>query len=96
MATLRQDEIDVALAEDLASWSQDGDSITREVQASSFMSGIGLVRQVAEAAETRDHHPDIDIRYTTLRFTLSTHSEGGLTAKDLELARVIERLASDA
>jgi 4a-hydroxytetrahydrobiopterin dehydratase len=95
MARLEQDDIDAALAEDLAGWSQEGDSITREVQASSFMSGIALVRQVAEAAETRDHHPDIDIRYTTLRFTLSTHSEGGVTSKDLELARVIDRLASD-
>jgi len=95
MARLAQDEIDAALVEDLAGWSQDGDAITREVQASSFMSGIGLVRQVAEAAETRDHHPDIDIRYTTLRFTLSTHSQGGVTSKDLELARVIDRLASD-
>ena len=66
------------------------------MQASSFLVGITLVQRVAEAAEAMNHHPDIDIRYTTLTFTLSTHSEGGLTAKDLELAGMIDRLADDA
>ena len=93
MATrLPQEEVDRALAGDLSDWHQDGDAITREVEASSFLDGIGLVQRVAEAAEAMDHHPDIDIRYTTIRFTLSTHSEGGLTAKDLELAGQIDRL----
>ncbi len=52
------------------------------------------MQRVAGAAEAMDHHPDIDIRYTTVTFTLSTHSEGGLTAKDLELAGQIDRLAA--
>jgi 4a-hydroxytetrahydrobiopterin dehydratase len=47
---------------------------------------------VAEAAEAMNHHPDIDIRYTSLTFTLSTHSEGGLTTNDLDLARRIDEL----
>jgi 4a-hydroxytetrahydrobiopterin dehydratase len=93
MPTLPQDEIDAALAGDLSAWHQDGDAITRDVQAPSFLEGISLVQQVAEAAEELDHHPDVDIRYTTLTFTLSTHSEGGLTAKDLELAGRIDALA---
>jgi 4a-hydroxytetrahydrobiopterin dehydratase len=96
MPTLPQEEIDQALAGDLSAWSQDGDAITREVRASDFLAGIRLVDQVAEAAEAMNHHPDIDIRWTTLTFTLSTHSEGGLTAKDLELAGQIDRLAADA
>ncbi|NUR05658.1 MAG: 4a-hydroxytetrahydrobiopterin dehydratase [Nocardioidaceae bacterium] len=96
MATLPQDEIDQALAGDLSAWSQDGDALTREVQASDFLAGIRLVEHVAEAAEEMNHHPDIDIRYTTLSFTLSTHSEGGITAKDLELAGRIDRLAAGA
>ena len=96
MATLPQDEIDQALAGDLSAWSQDGDALTREVQASDFLAGIRLVEHVAEAAEEMTHHPDIDIRYTTLSFTLSTHSEGGITAKDLELAGRIDRLAAGA
>jgi 4a-hydroxytetrahydrobiopterin dehydratase len=99
MALLPREEIDQALSGDLSSWRIAGDdasSITRDVEASSFLSGIELVRQVAEAAEAMNHHPDIDIRYTTLTFTLSTHSEGGLTANDLELAGKIDTLAADA
>ncbi len=95
MATLPQDEVDRALAGDLSGWSQQGDAITREVEAPSFLAGIRLVDRVAEAAEEMNHHPDIDIRYTTLSFTLSTHSEAGITAKDLELAGRIDRLAAD-
>ncbi len=96
MPTLPQDEIDAALAGDLSDWHQDGDAITREVQAPTFLEGIALVQRVAEAAEALDHHPDIDVRYTTLTFTLSTHSEGGITAKDLDLAATIDRLAATA
>jgi 4a-hydroxytetrahydrobiopterin dehydratase len=99
MALLPREEIDQALSGDLSSWQiagDDGSSITRDVEASSFRSGIELVQQVAEAAESMNHHPDIDIRYTTLRFTLSTHSEGGLTAKDVELAGKIDNLASNS
>jgi 4a-hydroxytetrahydrobiopterin dehydratase len=51
------------------------------------------VQQVADEAERRDHHPDIDIRWRTLRFALSTHSAGGLTQLDLDLADEIDRLA---
>jgi 4a-hydroxytetrahydrobiopterin dehydratase len=91
--TLPQEEIDAALAGDLSAWHQDGDAIARAVRAPSFLEGIGLVSKVAEVAEEMDHHPDVDIRYTTLTFTLSTHSEGGLTAKDLELAGRIDALA---
>ncbi len=93
-ALLPQEEIDRALAGDLSAWSQAGDAITREVTAPSFLAGIALVQRVAEAAEEADHHPDVDIRYTTLTFTLSTHSEGGLTVKDLDLAGRIDRLAA--
>lgn len=96
MALLPQDEIEQALGGELSAWQVTGadrDAITREVQAESFLSGITLVQRVAEAAEAMNHHPDIDIRYTTLTFTLSTHSEGGITAKDLELARQIDALA---
>jgi 4a-hydroxytetrahydrobiopterin dehydratase len=90
---LSQDEIDRALAQELPEWSQDGDTIRRSVEAASFLDGIRLVQQVAEVAEDLDHHPDIDIRWRTVTFTLSTHSVGGLTSKDLRLAADIDRLA---
>ncbi len=92
MALLEQHEIDSALGGDLSAWSQEGDGIVRSVESESFLAGIDAVRRVGEAAERADHHPDIDIRWRTLTFRLSTHSEGGLTAKDLELAGTIDSL----
>lgn len=76
-----------------ASWEQVGAEITRTAECASFPAAITLVQQVADEAERRDHHPDIDIRWRTLRFTLSTHSAGGLTQQDLDLAEEIDRLA---
>ena len=61
----------------------------------SFLDGINAVRRVAEAAERADHHPDIDIRWRTIYFTLATHSEGGITEKDVSLARQIDGLLGD-
>ncbi|HSE72455.1 MAG TPA: 4a-hydroxytetrahydrobiopterin dehydratase [Nocardioidaceae bacterium] len=90
---LDQDEIDRALATELPLWTQDGDAIVRKVKADSFMDGMRLVQQVAGVAEDLNHHPDIDIRWTTITFRLSTHSAGGLTAADLRLAGDIDRLA---
>jgi 4a-hydroxytetrahydrobiopterin dehydratase len=91
---LSQEDIDHALERELTGWVQQGDAITRSVEAPSFMDGIRLVQQVAEVAEDLDHHPDIDIRWTTVTFTLSTHSAGGITSKDLRLAGDIDRLTS--
>ena len=89
---LTQEEIDRALSSELPHWRQEGDAITRSVKAPSFMDGIRLVGRVAEVAEDLDHHPDIDIRWTTITFTLSTHAAGGLTSRDLRLAGDIDRL----
>jgi 4a-hydroxytetrahydrobiopterin dehydratase len=93
MAVLSLEEVERAIADDLPDWGLVEGAITRQVQAPTFLDGIALVQRVAEAAEARDHHPDIDIRWTTVTFTLSTHSEGGITAKDLDLAAEIDRLA---
>lgn len=61
----------------------------RRATAPSFMAAIAWVVAVAEAAERADHHPDIDIRWRTVTFVLSTHDVGGITSLDVELARVI-------
>ncbi len=84
-----RDQVDRAL-EDVPHWRREGDSIVRAVEAPSFLDGIELVVAVARAAEAADHHPDIDIRWRTVTFTSSTHSEGGLTAKDFALAAEID------
>ncbi|MDV8057443.1 MULTISPECIES: 4a-hydroxytetrahydrobiopterin dehydratase [unclassified Rhodococcus (in: high G+C Gram-positive bacteria)] len=78
----------------LAEWTVDGKSLTRTVELVSFPAAIEAVNRVAEAAEEADHHPDIDIRWRTLTFTLSTHSAGGLTQKDVDLARRIDSLVA--
>ncbi|NKX88512.1 4a-hydroxytetrahydrobiopterin dehydratase [Nocardia coubleae] len=90
---LSDPEITIALAT-LPDWSREGDSITRTVKAPSFLDGIELVRKVAAAAEQADHHPDIDIRWRTIRFTLSTHSAGGLTGQDTAMAHVIDDIVA--
>lgn len=74
-------------------WTQAGAEITRTVECTTFPAAVAVVQQVADEAERRDHHPDIDIRWRTLRFALSTHSAGGLTQLDLDLADEIDRLA---
>jgi 4a-hydroxytetrahydrobiopterin dehydratase len=89
---LSQDEIDRALSRELTRWAQEGDAIVRAVRAPTFIAGIELVREVAEVAEDLDHHPDIDIRWRTVTFRLSTHSAGGITMQDLRLAGDIDRL----
>jgi 4a-hydroxytetrahydrobiopterin dehydratase len=90
---LSTEQIETALAE-LTDWTREGDAIRRDVTAPTFADGIALVDRVAAVADERDHHPDIDIRWTTITFRLSTHSEGGITDNDVDLAREIDRLAS--
>ena len=91
-ALLTEEELRTALA-DLPDWTRAGDSITRTVEAASFPAGIDLVGRVAAVAEEANHHPDIDIRWRKVTFTLSTHSAGGLTAMDVQLAKRIDELA---
>ena len=93
MAAMDDAEVTRAL-EDVPHWRREGDRIVRDVEAPSFLAGIELVGVVARAAETADHHPDIDIRWRTVTFALSTHSEGGITAKDFALASEIDDAVS--
>lgn len=95
MARLLDDaDVTEALESDLPLWVREDDAIIRSVTASTFAEGVRLVGQVAVLAEQRDHHPDIDIRWTAVTFRLSTHSAGGLTRKDLDLAAEIDQLIS--
>jgi 4a-hydroxytetrahydrobiopterin dehydratase len=92
---LAREKVDSWLGEHSAwSVSDDATSLRREVECADFPAAIGLVDDVAVEAESAQHHPDIDIRWRTLTFTLSTHSEGGLTEADLALAERIDSLAA--
>lgn len=91
MGLLSEDDIRAALT-DLEGWSGDAQGITRTAELASFPDAIRVVDEVALAAEELDHHPDIDIRWRTLTFACSTHSEGGVTSKDIELAKRINSI----
>lgn len=88
-------EADIAAQlQTLNQWKRDGQTLHRTVQLGSFMPVIDLVNRVAEAAESANHHPDIDIRYNQVTFGLTTHDSGGLTHQDMDLARRIDELAA--
>ena len=69
--------------------------LRRSIKFPSFLAGIDAVRRVAEHAEAKDHHPDIDIRWRTVTFALVTHSEGGITDKDVAMAHDIDGIIGD-
>jgi 4a-hydroxytetrahydrobiopterin dehydratase len=90
MAELLSDEkVDEALR-GLTEWLRDGDALTRSAELGSFPEAIAVVNRIAEVAESNNHHPDIDIRWRKLIFRCSTHSEGGITAKDVSMAGEID------
>ncbi len=91
MALLTDDQVNAALP-DLDGWEHAEGALRRSVKFGSFLAGIDAVRRVAERAEAADHHPDIDIRWRTVTFVLVTHSEGGITNKDVAMAGEINRL----
>jgi 4a-hydroxytetrahydrobiopterin dehydratase len=91
---LTDDEIDRAL-DRLEGWTREADAIRRTVICADFRAAIALVNAVADAAEAADHHPDIEVRrYRRVTFTLTTHAAGAITARDVELAAEIDRLAA--
>ncbi|OHV06250.1 4a-hydroxytetrahydrobiopterin dehydratase [Mycobacterium talmoniae] len=91
MAVLTDEQVDSALT-DLENWQRVEGVLRRSVKFPTFMAGIDAVRRVAEHAEAKDHHPDIDIRWRTVTFALVTHSAGGITERDLAMARDINEL----
>ncbi len=89
---LTDDEVTRQLA-DLPGWRREGASIVATFETPDFPAAIRLVDEVADEAEQMGHHPDIDIRWRTTHWSLSTHSEGGLTQLDVELAHRISSAA---
>ncbi len=91
MTVLSDEEVDAALP-GLNGWERKDGALRRSVKFPTFLDGIAAVRQVAERAEQKGHHPDMDIRWRTVTFALVTHSEGGITDKDVGMAREIDGL----
>ena len=88
---LSPDELTAALT-GLPLWSGDGGGIRRSVELAGFPEAVAALVRIGFAAEAMDHHPDVDLRWRTLHLTLVTHSAGGVTELDLELARRVDAL----
>ncbi|HZQ56609.1 MAG TPA: 4a-hydroxytetrahydrobiopterin dehydratase [Acidimicrobiales bacterium] len=91
MERLEHAEVDKAIAG--LDWQRQGDELVKVAKRGDFAGALAFVNAVGARAEEADHHPDIDIRWDTVTLRLSTHSAGGLTAKDVELARAIDAIS---
>jgi 4a-hydroxytetrahydrobiopterin dehydratase len=91
MALLNDSEIDGRLA-DLPGWERRGDAIVRVFERGDFVGSVKFVESLVGPAEAMGHHPDLEISWDKVTVSLSSHSEGGLTAADFELAAKIDAL----
>jgi 4a-hydroxytetrahydrobiopterin dehydratase len=92
MARLSDADVTAALT-GLPGWERHGDEIEKTFELPTFPAAIAFVVAVGERAEAANHHPDLDIRWRRVRCALTTHDEGGLTDKDVALARAIDAAA---
>ena len=92
MALLSETEVEERLAA-LDGWSRSGGAIEKSFRRGDFVGAVEFVSGLVEPAEAMGHHPDVAISWDTVTVTISTHSEGGLTAADFELAAKIDALA---
>ena len=96
MAILTQAEVKTELMS-MRGWTlHDGKEIRKEFTHKHFVEAMSFVTAVALLAQRANHHPDIDIRWGTVRLALSTHSEGGITQKDIALAKEIDKAARES
>jgi 4a-hydroxytetrahydrobiopterin dehydratase len=91
MPLLSDEQIDSGLRS-LSGWSREGDAIRKEFKRGDFVGSVDFVNAIAPVAEGMNHHPDLEISWDTVTVTLSTHSEGGITENDIELAAKIDGL----
>jgi 4a-hydroxytetrahydrobiopterin dehydratase len=92
MAPLGDTEIEARLAEH-PGWERSGAAIRKSFDRGDFVGSVNFVRSLVEPAEEMNHHPDLEISWDTVTVSLSTHSDGGVTAADFELATKIDALA---
>lgn len=92
MALLSDAEIEERLA-GLSGWKRSGEAIEKSFERGDFVGSVEFVSGLVAPAEAMNHHPDLAISWDKVTVTISTHSEGGLTAADFELAEKIDALA---
>lgn len=76
----------------LTGWEKHENTITKVFKTKNYVDTIGFVNKIALLSERADHHPDLFVQYSKVTITLSTHSEGGITQKDIKLAGEIEEV----
>jgi 4a-hydroxytetrahydrobiopterin dehydratase len=91
MALLNDDQIRERL-EGLEGWEREGESIKKDFKLEDFKGSVDFVNRLTPVAEDMNHHPDLEISWNTVTVSISTHSEGGLTENDFELAGKIDSL----
>ena len=94
MAALNDQAIRQGLAK-MQGWAYVANNLRKQFQLKTFPAGIEFVNRIAQAAESAGHHPDITINYNVVGINLSTHSDGGVTDKDFDLAQKIDRLYAE-
>ena len=92
MPSLSQAEVEALLQS--SQWRFDSSGILRDWSFADFKAAIAFVNQIAELSESANHHPDIDIRYNKVRLTLVSHDAGGITHRDIRLAKKIDEMGS--
>jgi 4a-hydroxytetrahydrobiopterin dehydratase len=92
MAVLSDQDVQARLG-GLEGWERDGDAIVRQFEFKDFVGSVDFVNRITPVANAMNHHPDLAISWNKVTVTLSTHSEGGLTDNDFELAARIDALA---
>jgi 4a-hydroxytetrahydrobiopterin dehydratase len=92
VALLSEAEVEEKLA-GLSGWARSGEAIAKSFKCGDFVGSVKFVSSLVAPAEGMNHHPDLEISWDTVTVTISTHSEGGLTAADFELAAKIDALA---
>jgi 4a-hydroxytetrahydrobiopterin dehydratase len=95
MARLTDDQVRAEISR-LDGWTRDGDAIRKQFTFTGFPEAVAFVNRLVPEAESADHHPDITINYKRVTLSYSTHSEGGLTAKDFDGAHMAERKAKES
>lgn len=91
MSKLTQEQITKAIAA-LPGWSLSGDEIARTYQFKNYYETMAFVNATAWVSHATDHHPDLEVGYNKCKVRYSTHSEGGVTGKDVECARKVDQL----
>jgi 4a-hydroxytetrahydrobiopterin dehydratase len=92
MALLSDEEIKERLKE-IPGWQHRGESIVKSFDRGDFVGSIKFIDSLVKPAEDMNHHPDLAVSWSQVEVAISTHSEGGITENDFELAKKVEELA---